>query len=301
MVRNLNPQFRFREDVSVLQEGTQFTFVCEKPFQLQVDIDGFSNFLISLHKGIESQDIPESLSPYLDIFRTRGLLQSHSEPMAFDTQDKFTKFKKWLQHNYKDPLAVWESLRKIEVLIVGCGGTGAIVTQNLLGCGIKNFHLIDYDVVQPDNFNRQYPFKHSDLGRLKTEALKDYILERVPEASVKITQIKVEKAEDLTEFRSTDYIICCADKPVGLINQLLTEAALSLDVPVLFGAVGMNDGEAGPLLKNSEEKKHYLLEWNKLLEARSKCLWAPTIEASCGPINSKVSSEIAELFLKYWE
>ena len=56
----------------------------------------------------------------------------------------------------------WVSTRKIHnriqnktILIIGFGGIGTIVVDNLQRMGFKNFILIDYDIVEPSNLNRQ--------------------------------------------------------------------------------------------------------------------------------------------------
>lgn len=66
-----------------------------------------------------------------------------------------------------------------QVHIVGCGSVGSTLAENLVRCGIKNITLWDFDIVEPKNVNNQM-FRDKDIGRKKTDALKDILLELDP-------------------------------------------------------------------------------------------------------------------------
>jgi len=67
--------------------------------------------------------------------------------------------------------------KPIEVAVFGCGGTGSWTALNLALLGIKKIYLFDDDDILMHNLNRT-PYKLSDVGRKKVDALKDLILER---------------------------------------------------------------------------------------------------------------------------
>jgi len=62
-------------------------------------------------------------------------------------------------------------------IVIGCGGTGSWVAFNLALMGISKIYLFDNDVIQEHNLNRT-PYKLSQIGMNKAEALKELILER---------------------------------------------------------------------------------------------------------------------------
>ncbi len=69
---------------------------------------------------------------------------------------------------------VFEKVKSAKVAIAGLGGLGSNIAVNLARTGVGNLHLIDFDIVEPSNLNRQqYKVKH--LGLYKTEALKNEI------------------------------------------------------------------------------------------------------------------------------
>ena len=64
-------------------------------------------------------------------------------------------------------------IRKIEntkLCIAGCGGLGSNIAHMLVRCGFRKFVLMDYDVVEMKNLNRQFFFPDQE-GLLKTDAL----------------------------------------------------------------------------------------------------------------------------------
>ncbi|MCP6082601.1 hypothetical protein NL341_26760, partial [Klebsiella pneumoniae] len=62
--------------------------------------------------------------------------------------------------------------------------------------------------------------------------------------------------------KGADLIICCADEPKGAIQSYVANAALITSTPALFGAVGINNGTLGPLLKDRSSLQAYL-RWIK--------------------------------------
>ncbi len=77
-----------------------------------------------------------------------------------------------------------ERLRRARVLIVGCGGIGAMVAVILARSGIERFILCDFDVYGPTNMNRQIACFTDTLGRKKSEVVRETILRINPAAEV---------------------------------------------------------------------------------------------------------------------
>ena len=77
-----------------------------------------------------------------------------------------------------------------DVHIIGVGAVGSFIALQLAKLGISKFHIWDFDTVDDHNIaNQVYTFK--DIGRLKTDAMKDHILENNPDCEV-ITHGKYE-------------------------------------------------------------------------------------------------------------
>ena len=66
--------------------------------------------------------------------------------------------------------------------IIGCGAIGSTVAENLVRFGITNISLYDFDTVEPHNIANQM-FRQTDIGKLKTEAVAEYLCEINPECA----------------------------------------------------------------------------------------------------------------------
>lgn len=75
-------------------------------------------------------------------------------------------------------------LQKSKVAIFGIGGVGSFVAEGLARAGIEHLVLVDYDVVDITNINRQIEATHSSLGKYKIDVMKDRILDINPNAIV---------------------------------------------------------------------------------------------------------------------
>ena len=117
-----------------------------------------------------------------------------------------------------------EELREKSVLIVGLGSGGSPIAVELAKSGIGRFLLVDHDRLEIHNVVR-HPCGLGDLGRFKTKAVRDLILEKNPGASIECFQEKVtlEWQDELIKLiDSCDIILCCTDNRESrlLVNSL---------------------------------------------------------------------------------
>lgn len=109
------------------------------------------------------------------------------------------------------------------VAIAGLGGLGSNVACALTRIGVGHLHLIDFDVVDISNLNRQqYFIEH--LGMKKTDAMQSLLKKINPYLDIRTDCVKVTK-DNLTELFADDSIICEAfDDPLAkaiLVNGIL--------------------------------------------------------------------------------
>ena len=102
-------------------------------------------------------------------------------------------------------------LHASSVAVVGCGGLGSNVAAMLLRSGVRNLTLIDFDVVDASNLNRQLFFA-DQIGRLKTEALAETLLRIDPDAHLTLHSLRVT-AENLVDLvRDADVVVEAVDR-----------------------------------------------------------------------------------------
>lgn len=118
-----------------------------------------------------------------------------------------------------------EHLRTKTVVQVGLGSGGAPVCDHLTMNGVRNWVLYDPDILDSVNLVK-HPRRRVDVGRLKVDIQKEWILDRNPEASV------ITRPEDV--FESTHFqkdvaesslVLCCADKRAvrSFVNSIVIQ------------------------------------------------------------------------------
>ena len=118
---------------------------------------------------------------------------------------------------------VQSKLDEAKVAIAGLGGLGSNIAFFLTRIGIGHLHLIDFDVVDITNLNRQQYFMEH-LGMYKTDALKSLLLKINPYLDIQADCVKVTE-ENIVDLLRDDSIICEAfDRPEAkamLVNGVL--------------------------------------------------------------------------------
>lgn len=126
-------------------------------------------------------------------------------------------------------------LREKRVLVVGCGGLGGHVIDMLARIGVGSLRVVDGDVFEPSNLNRQLLSEVPLLGVKKAQAAADRIARVNP-------QIQVEAVEEfLTEVNVLDLITGCDAVLDALDNiptrKLLADACAKAGIPYVYGAI----------------------------------------------------------------
>ena len=108
-----------------------------------------------------------------------------------------------------------EAVNKLEkqtVMVVGCGGVGSFCVEALARTGVGNLILIDADVFELSNLNRQLPATLETLGKYKVDVLKERIQTINPECCVKTYAFFYDSTKDEELFSaSIDFVIDCID------------------------------------------------------------------------------------------
>lgn len=134
-----------------------------------------------------------------------------------------------------------ERLSKARVIIFGVGGVGGYVAEALARSGVGHIELVDKDVVDETNINRQIIALQSTIGRYKTEVMKERILDINPDAKVVTHNIfylpktanEYEESEDYDEidFSKYDYVVDAVDTVTAKL--FIIEEADRCKVPVI--------------------------------------------------------------------
>ncbi|GAB2862683.1 ThiF family adenylyltransferase [Lentzea nigeriaca] len=130
-------------------------------------------------------------------------------------------------------------LRDRSVAVLGLGSGGSVILRELARCGVGRFLLVDHDRLEIGNVSR-HECGLSDVGRLKTNAARDLVLDRNPAAEIAAMTLKIdgdtidELAAAIETF-DVDLVVCATDNRASrlLVNRLCVLAGL----PALYAGV----------------------------------------------------------------
>jgi len=103
-------------------------------------------------------------------------------------------------------------VQKLKILILGVGGVGGYVAESLVRNGVEYITIIDSDIVDITNLNRQIIALHSNIGQKKVDVLEKRILDINPNCKVKKYDMFYDQNNKDSIFNiNYDYVIDCCD------------------------------------------------------------------------------------------
>ncbi len=135
-----------------------------------------------------------------------------------------------------------EKLKNASILLIGCGGLGSPLSMYLAAAGIGHLGLVDFDLADFTNLQRQVAFGTQDVGRPKVEATKDRILSINPNVKVTTYRTKLTAENVMEIFKPFDIIIDGTDNfPT---RYLVNDACVFLHKPNVYGSIFRFEGQA---------------------------------------------------------
>lgn len=106
----------------------------------------------------------------------------------------------------------YNKIKNKKILVLGLGGVGGYAVVSLIRSGIENITIIDYDTIDISNLNRQIITNIDNIGKKKTDIMKEEILKINPNCNIKIIDKKLEVNNYETIFNGDiDYVIDACD------------------------------------------------------------------------------------------
>ncbi|RKO65976.1 HesA/MoeB/ThiF family protein [Desulfofundulus salinus] len=140
------------------------------------------------------------------------------------------------------------------VLVVGTGGLGSPVAYYLAAAGVGHLGLVDADVVDLSNLQRQILHRTGDIGRPKVESARDKLVALNPDVQVEVFPERLSAASAVSLIERYDIVVDCTDN--FATRFLLNETCLRLGKPFIYGGVLAFAGQvmtvmpgAGPCLR----------------------------------------------------
>src|SRR5450755_934282 len=133
-------------------------------------------------------------------------------------------------------------LKNAKVLCVGAGGLGSPALLYLAAAGVGTLGIVDFDVVDESNLQRQVIHGQSDIGRPKAESARDSIREINPHVNVVVHTEQLDSDNALQIFADYDLIVDGTDN--FATRYLVNDACVLLGKPYVWGSIYRFDGQA---------------------------------------------------------
>ncbi|WP_338471682.1 sulfur carrier protein ThiS adenylyltransferase ThiF [Niallia sp. XMNu-256] len=176
---------------------------------------------------------------------------------------------------------VHNKVKNAKVAICGLGGLGSNIAVMLARIGVGHLLLVDFDIVEPSNLNRQsYYVRH--LGMPKTLALKEQIEEINPFIKIDTEFVKITEENVVELFNDVD-IICEAFDKADQKSMLINTALSQLPNSIVVAGTGLAGYESSNLIHTSRPMKRLYVCGDLENEASiGKGLMAPRVGICAG-------------------
>ena len=159
-----------------------------------------------------------------------------------------------LKRNVK---GISKKLKKAKVCILGLGGLGSNVATLLARAGIGSLKLVDFDIVEASNLNRQQ-YRISHIGMKKTEAIKTIIKEINPFLEIEVLNKKIDRENILSIVGDVEIVVEAFD--VAETKAMAIEELLINGNKILVSASGMAGlGSANEIITRKVRDNFYLV------------------------------------------
>ena len=139
-------------------------------------------------------------------------------------------------------MAGQKRLKAAKVLVVGAGGLGSPALMYLAAAGVGTVGIIDFDVVDESNLQRQIIHGRSDVGRPKARSARDSVREINPYVDVILHEERLDSGNALEIFDGYDLIVDGTDN--FATRYLVNDACVLLGKPYVWGSIYRFDGQA---------------------------------------------------------
>ena len=133
-------------------------------------------------------------------------------------------------------------LKQSSALVIGAGGLGVPLTQYLSAAGVGRLGIVDFDVIDETNLQRQVLYGTKDIGRKKAEVARERVAQINPNVDVQAHETRLTSENALDILKDYDVIIDGTDNfPT---RYLVNDASVLLRKPNVYGSIFRFEGQA---------------------------------------------------------
>ncbi|MCF2588481.1 molybdopterin-synthase adenylyltransferase MoeB [Brevibacterium sp. UCMA 11752] len=184
-------------------------------------------------------------------------------------------------------------LRAASALVIGAGGLGAPVLHYLAAAGIGSITIIDDDVVEASNLQRQVLHRDADIGRAKVDSARDALLRLDPLLEVHAIADRLSPDNVLELFGSHDLVLDGADN--FATRYLSNDAAELTGTPLIWGTIFRFAGQVSTFVPGHGPMLRDLFPDIPEADSVPNCAEGGVLGVLCGTIGSAMATEAVKL------
>lgn len=190
-----------------------------------------------------------------------------------------------------------QKLLKAKVLIIGAGGLGAAILPYLAAAGVGEIGVVDDDVIELSNLQRQVIYKSSAVGKYKVEEAKAMIKELNPQVKINAITEKLSGKNAIDLFENYDIIVDATDNLQ--IKYLINDACLVTNKPMVYGSIFRFQGQVSVF--NYQKGPTYRCLYPDENSSSANCTDAGVIGITVGIIGMLQANEVIKMILEIGE
>jgi molybdopterin/thiamine biosynthesis adenylyltransferase len=184
-------------------------------------------------------------------------------------------------------------LANARVLVVGAGGLGSPVLLYLAAAGVGTIGVVDADVVEASNLQRQVIHGEPDVGRLKVDSAADRIGEANPWTEVLRHAVRLDPSNAREILGGYDLVLDCTDNYPA--RYLVSDTCALLGIPEVWGAVFQFDGQVSLFWAGRGPTYRDLFPVPPPPDSVPACVESGVFGVLCGAIGSVMAAEVVKL------
>jgi molybdopterin/thiamine biosynthesis adenylyltransferase/rhodanese-related sulfurtransferase len=179
-----------------------------------------------------------------DVFQRKGILVSLPPLVEPAESLSIDEVRRYSRHLIIPDVAMagQKRLKNAKVLCIGAGGLGSPALMYLAAAGVGTLGIVEFDVVDESNLQRQIIHGQSDIGRSKAESARDSVHEINPYVQVNVHEERLDSSNVLELFAQYDLIVDGTDN--FATRYLVNDACVLLGKPYVWGSIYRFDGQA---------------------------------------------------------
>ena len=215
----------------------------------------------------------------------------------------------------------FDHLQRVRVILFGAGGVGGWCAEALVRTGVKHLTIVDFDVVNPSNINRQVVATRDNIGAPKVKELQKRLLAINPDAEITTINHRYSaQTAETFDFNSYDYVLDAID---SVKDKALLLYRASLSRATVFSSMGAGRKMDTTAVRVTDFKKvegcplaravrHQLKDLNLQLPIPSDralglrtsnilCVWSPELSSASGtlaPVVMTFGSALANFVIR---